>query len=192
MPPYKAIIPAVVLSVAGHGILLGFVALYPLGTDHRGAAPDAIMVRLADAPETDRAESAPDREDTTAEGSLSTQSLPGKPSGDGYREDTIILGRKATPYEGYLTRLREKIDREWRYPPDADSRGGVRTVVVRFSISGRGDCTGALILSASGDHHLDRESLRAVQSAAPFEELPKEYNLNRLNVIAEFNYGAGD
>lgn len=191
MPSYKAIIPAVVLSVAGHGLLLGFVALVPLGSDHRGGA-DTIMVRLADGPETDRAERAPDREDTTAEGLLSTESPRRGTPVPGHREDTIVLGGRATPYEDYLALLRERIDREWRYPPGADSRGGVRTVVILFSISGQGDCAGALILSTSGDHDLDRESLRAVQSAAPFEKLPKEYNLNRLNVIAEFNYGAGD
>lgn len=185
-------IPAAILSFAGHGLLLGFIALCPVGAVHQGTTAEPIMVHLADAPETDPAESTLARENITAEGSLSTQSLPRSAPGREYREDTIILGRKATPYEGYLTRLREKIDREWRYPPDADSQEGVRTVVVRFSISGRGDCMGALILTPSGSPQLDHESLRAVQSAAPFEELPKEYNLNRLNVIAEFNYGAVD
>lgn len=185
-------IAAAILSFAGHGLLLGFIALCPVGAVHQGTTAEPIMVHLADAPETVPAESALGRENITAEGSLSTQSLPRTTPGLGYREDTIILGRKETPYEGYLTRLREKIDREWRYPPDVDSHEGVQTVVVRFSISGRGDCMGALILIPSGTPELDQESLRAVQSAAPFEELPKEYNLNRLNVIAKFNYGVVD
>ena len=193
MPSYTMFIPAVMLSVAGHGLLLGFIALNPLNTEGcRDRTADPVVVHLADAPDILRAEHIAAREDTTEAGFVSTQSLRPDAGERGFCEDTIILGRNETPYDDYLTRLRQRIDREWRYPPEAGFHEGVGTVVIRFSISGRGDCTDALVLKSSGNHHLDGESLRAVLSAAPFEDLPKEYNLNRLNVIAEFNYGVND
>ena len=185
-------IPALMLSVAGHGLLLGYVGLSPLGSNMPAPPAEPIMVHLTDAPEYPPPHNAVDFENTTSGGLVSTETPSASGSSVWYREETIVLNRDATRYQAYLLRLREQIDREWRYPSSRISGPERKTAVIRFSISRQGDCMGVRLLISSGDRELDGESLRAVTSAAPFEGLPAEYNLNRLNVIAEFNYGGSD
>ncbi|MDD5476110.1 MAG: TonB family protein [Syntrophales bacterium] len=192
MASNKVFISALILSLAGHGLALGIISFSHTGKLLTGSSSEPIIVHLADAPERPSIEGSAARDDNTERQSLSILSMPTAEPGHLYREETIILERDTSRYEGYLVRLRDQIDREWRYPYDAESHDGLRTAVVRFTISGQGDCIGAQILRSSGNDQLDRESIRAVQSSAPFEELPKKHNLDRLNVIAEFNYGPGN
>ncbi len=91
-------------------------------------------------------------------------------------------------YSSYLAHLRYKIDSVWQYPPFAQKEGIEGRLTLRFSLDRAGTLVGVNILQDSGHPILDRESLRTIREAAPFNPIPKGFNLDRLNVLASFQY----
>jgi len=106
--------------------------------------------------------------------------------------DTVDLDRADTKYYPYLLRVKERIDRRWRYPGDAFTRGEEGTTVIEFSIEQEGSLADCRAVISSGSEALDAESLRAVRSAAPFEPLSEQFGLARLTVVAKFRYALGE
>lgn len=107
---------------------------------------------------------------------------------DAWREDTIDLGSPDTKYIHYLTRIKNRILRIWKYPQTSFERNEEGKVVVRMSIDADGRLAAATLMSSSGSADLDNGALAVVQEAAPYEPLPESYNLSRLHIVASFNY----
>jgi protein TonB len=78
------------------------------------------------------------------------------------------------------------------YPQAAFDREEEGIAVIRFSIGEGGDLTASRILESSGHNFLDQGALDVVRSAAPFDPLPREFNISQLNVIARFQYKLAD
>lgn len=111
---------------------------------------------------------------------------------EGALADTVNLDRMDTKYYPYLLQVKERIDRQWSYPPDAVSRGETGITVVEFSIARGGVLIDCHAVVSSGFEALDSESLRAVQSAAPFAPLSERFGLARLNIVAKFRYSLAE
>lgn len=107
---------------------------------------------------------------------------------DAWREDTIDLGSPDTKYIHYLTRIKNRILRIWKYPQTSFERNEEGKVVVRMSIDADGRLAAATLMSSSGSADLNNGALAVVQEAAPYEPLPESYNLSRLHIVASFNY----
>jgi TonB family protein len=104
------------------------------------------------------------------------------------KEETVDLGSIDIKYVSYLKRIKKRIEAIWIYPQAAFEREEEGIAVVKFSIGEGGDITSSLVIESSGSDYLDQGALDVVRSAAPFDPLPREYNISQLNVVARFQY----
>lgn len=111
---------------------------------------------------------------------------------DDWREDTIDLGSSDIKYVTYLSKIKEKILRIWKYPQKAIEKNEEGEVIVKMSIDVDGSLAGVTLLTSSGSEDLDDGALSVVQTAAPYEPLPEIYNLSRLHILASFDYKISD
>ncbi len=181
----KTYILAVVLSLAGHGLILGLAGSFPAGKSGKAELSDVITVHLADAPGNPAAQHIRETEHNTASGPLSTVSSQG---GETRVPDGEIGLEDDGEYRAYLLRLRERIDLHWPYAGKTSPGRSSRTTVIGFSIMSGGQCENLRVIRSSGNQTLDGMSLETVRRAAPFEPLPERYRLQRINVFAEFSY----
>lgn len=78
----------------------------------------------------------------------------------------------AQAHSAYLAMLREKIEKNRRYPASARRRGTQGTATVSIVISATGSVSSASLKTRSGSFALDREATRMIQRAAPFPPPP--------------------
>jgi len=104
------------------------------------------------------------------------------------KEETVDLGSIDIKYTSYLKRIKKKIEDIWIYPQAAFEREEEGIAVVKFSIGEGGDITSSRIIESSGSNYLDQGALDVVRSAAPYDPLPREFNISQLNVLARFQY----
>ena len=113
-------------------------------------------------------------------------------NGDDWREETVDLGSTDIKYVTYLAKIKKKILQIWQYPPKAYENNEEGKVIVKMSIDADGRLAGAALISSSGYAELDDDAISVVQIAAPFEPLPVNYDLSRLNIVASFHYKITD
>ena len=101
-------------------------------------------------------------------------------------------GTKAPPVHTlrseYLKKVKENIVRAWRYPEAASEGKEEGKVDVEFTIQKTGRLQGVRILKSSGFSSLDREAIRAVGAASPFNPIPRQLREDPLIVRFTFNY----
>jgi protein TonB len=107
---------------------------------------------------------------------------------DGWREETVELSSMDVKYAAYLVKIKKKILRIWKYPEKSYKKNEEGTVVVKLSIDASGTLDATTLMSSSGAIELDKGALGVVKAAAPFDPLPEQYNLSRLNILASFRY----
>ncbi len=179
MIPTRMMALFVLISLAGHMTVLSAAGLVGLSSGAPGE--EIFQVELTAA---------------SPEDAKSNKALPGerkRPSGSSglerYRgEDTVELGNQGRKYAHYLNRLKHRIESRWEYPPEAYANKKTGTAVLQFSIAGDGSLLSACVLSSSGFEDLDSGALAVVRAAAPYDPLPEQFNLSRLNVVARFQY----
>jgi protein TonB len=91
-------------------------------------------------------------------------------------------------YRSYLGHLRSKIGAVWEYPPAAREQGLNGVVTVRFTIARNGNLKALTIKKKSPHLLLDNEALRTIRAAAPFLPFPPEFSIEKLHVLASFEY----
>lgn len=107
------------------------------------------------------------------------------------REATVSLDRLSdddVQYRSYLGHVRSKIGSVWEYPSAARDKGLNGVVTVRFTIERNGRLEALTIKKASPHQLLDNEALRTIRTAAPFSPFPSEFSLEKLHVLASFEY----
>lgn len=87
------------------------------------------------------------------------------------------------PYPWYITQVRASLWNQWssRMPS-----GGRLSAVIGFQISNTGSVSGVKAERSSGNKLFDFAAMSAVESAAPFPPLPREYKQKTLSVHVEF------
>ena len=121
----------------------------------------------------------------TAGGGIRSGLGTGPGSGTGAGSGSGSGGFGNFPYAYYVARMRDMIARAWYSPDDRGSGKALKTVVY-FKIHQNGDITDLMVEEESGSSLFDLNGLRAVQRAAPFPPLPRDYPDRYLIVHFEF------
>jgi TonB family protein len=118
-----------------------------------------------------------------AEGRGSAPVPTGAPGLPDAKELALASYRRA--YEHYLSRLKQKVDPLWEFPRDLAMRMEQGDVLVAFTIRKDGSVKDVHVIKGSGFPTFDRNVLRAIKKAAPFEPLPATFG-SELTVTAPF------
>lgn len=103
-------------------------------------------------------------------------------------EDAVRLDTRDPKYVSYLTSVKRAIELVWEYPEPALRHRVQGKLVVEFTILGNGVLEGTELIQSSGFPVLDREAIRAVRAAAPFQPIPPRIGKARIDIIASFEY----
>ncbi len=103
-------------------------------------------------------------------------------------EDTISLDTSDKRYISYARVIKDKLNRNWKYPQKAYLNLIEGNVFVRFTLDRKGTLLDVTVLRTSGFGILDDETLRAIRAAAPFPPFPGSVSVKRLNIKANFAY----
>ena len=87
------------------------------------------------------------------------------------------------PYPWYITQVRTALWNQWSSGIPAEAG----EAMVSFTIMREGKVVDLRIESSSGDRGFDRSALGAVQAAAPFPPLPREFTDSFLKVHVKFS-----
>jgi TonB family protein len=105
---------------------------------------------------------------------------PGSPAGVGINPNSVL----GTQFGGYAQALMEAVARHWNTGGLAGVQAPV--AIVNVDIMRNGSIRNPRIVQPSGNSTLDYSTLRAVNEAAPFPPLPREYSGSYLNVDFQF------
>jgi len=187
--------PELVLSFAGHALLLGAVALVGAGRNARDQRrPQVVTVQIMGA-------GTPLPQPTRAQGPslvppaprAQTRPRPAEPkpqprSGpDVVRRQGLgarVEGASAIGYNYYLAQMLDRISANWSEPYTGRSRTFRATVV--FVIERDGTLTGVAVETGSGDRSYDAACLRSVKVTDRLPPLPPEFTAPRLKIHLEF------
>lgn len=116
------------------------------------------------------------------------RNLPPDPTKAESLEATVNLEETDSRYEGFLGEVRKAVNRQWnsRDAMLAAQRSGLVTLSFTLIKSG-GKPKIVKILKSSHSNALDDEAERAVK-ASLFPSFPKHWRLERLNLVAQFEY----
>jgi len=109
-------------------------------------------------------------------------------SSPGDDQETITLDTEDKRYVAYAGIIKERIMRQWTYPPEAKARLVEGKLALRFSLNRQGQMMQIDIMNPSGFSLLDKEAIRAVSAAAPYPPFPDHITVSRLNIEASFDY----
>jgi len=133
--------------------------------------PPLGQVKVEDFPD---AESAP----------LEKESQP-SPSED---EATISLNTKDKRYVNYARLIKERLLKNWQYPPIAREQLLEGKLLLVFSLISSGKLKGIRLVKQSGHRVLDEEAVGAIRASAPFPPFPEQVKVSKLNIKAAFDY----
>jgi len=187
----KAIFWPVIISIFIHVTLLAVTGVIDLRDNIKPVEIFSVSIKE---PEPE-ATPAPIKEKITKKETKSgrTQKEKGVSIDDNdWHEETVDLGSLDIKYVTYLAKIKKKILQIWQYPPKAYKNNEEGKVIVKMSIDADGRLAGAALISSSGYAELDDDAISVVQIAAPFEPLPVNYDLSRLNIVASFHYKITD
>jgi protein TonB len=117
-----------------------------------------------------------------------TQMIEEKQSNPSPEVETIALNTKDTRYVSYTKMLKQNIGAQWKYPIEAMESLIEGQLTLLFTLNKNGELISVRILYPSGYSVLDQEASRAVQMAAPYPPFPSRITVNKLNIIASFDY----
>ncbi len=105
----------------------------------------------------------------------------------------IVRGTKAGDLQPYvsscLNRILAVVNAD--YPEEARGRLYGR-VVLAFSIRASGEVSSIEVARSSGHKVLDEALVQAVRKLSPFQPIPKEHELDLLEVVESFEFAPGN
>ncbi len=103
-------------------------------------------------------------------------------------DNSITFDAGEFRYEGYMNKLKEKIESIWRYPQDAARRGIKGDLKIRFTISKNGRLEDVEVVRTSGYRVLDEAAVQALKEGDPFWPLPEDWGKDSLTITGHFIY----
>ena len=94
--------------------------------------------------------------------------------------DSAVQSRQTIGWEALV---KGKINRMRNYPEDARRRKRTGTVVIAFSVNGRGEVLASRLVDSSGTLSLDRAALDALQKAQPLPQPPASILRNGIHNV---------
>jgi len=104
------------------------------------------------------------------------------------QKSNITFEVKGLKYDGYMMRLKEKIEGIWIYPTDAATRGIYGDLYLTFTIKKNGSLSRVELVRTSGYRSLDDAAIKALKDAAPYWPLPEDWKEEELTVKGHFVY----
>ena len=95
---------------------------------------------------------------------------------------TLQVAEKKAIRQDYLELLIEKINANKFYPKKAKRRGWQGEVIVTFSVMPSGQVENVEIIKASNFKVLNKSALRAIYDSVPFEPIPDNLGLTKLDL----------
>jgi protein TonB len=119
---------------------------------------------------------------------LARKGMPEKKPGD----DSVTLDTDEFKFISYNRWLKIKVESVLKYPELAAISGYQGALFIKFDIMKDGSLGGLEILKSSGYKILDDEALRSIRTAAPFQPLPDEWNMDRYSIRAAVIFYLGE
>ncbi|MFH1014391.1 MAG: energy transducer TonB [Nitrospirota bacterium] len=111
-----------------------------------------------------------------------------KKTEDQKEKSSITFDVKGFKYDGYMLRLKDKIEGIWQYPSDAAMRGIYGDLYLSFTIKKNGSLSKVELVRTSGHISLDEAAMKALKDAAPYWPLPEDWKEEELTVKGHFIY----
>jgi protein TonB len=109
--------------------------------------------------------------------------------GGGFR--LTPLNAPEVQYISYFASIKRKIELVWQYPYEAAAAGIQGELTLDFVIARSGAVNSIDLVRSSGSKILDDEAIRSIRKAAPFDPIPKDYNIPSLQIRGRFVYVHG-
>jgi protein TonB len=109
--------------------------------------------------------------------------------GGGFR--LTPLNAPEIQYISYFASIKRKIELVWQYPYEAAVAGIQGELTLDFVIARSGAVNSIELVRSSGSKILDDEAIRSIRKAAPFDPIPKDYNIPSLQIRGRFVYVHG-
>jgi periplasmic protein TonB len=105
-----------------------------------------------------------------------------------YKGRPIALDTKEYKFWNYNQRLKERIESVWHYPDEAAQKGIYGDLVIKFTITKKGQLEAAELIRGSGYPILDNAALEALKEATPYWPLPEEWHMEAYTIEGNFTY----
>jgi len=109
--------------------------------------------------------------------------------GGGFR--LTPLNAPEVQYISYFASIKRKIELVWQYPYEAAVAGIQGELTLAFVIARSGALNSVELVRSSGSKILDDEAIRSLRVAAPFDPIPADYKIERLQIRGRFVYVHG-
>ncbi len=104
------------------------------------------------------------------------------------KEITVDLNTTEYKYISYFTKLKERIYQVWKYPKESQIRREQGNLRIVFTLRKDGYLENVRIIESSGFEELDREVLRTIRVASPYNPFPESWDEEKLKIPATFDY----
>lgn len=104
------------------------------------------------------------------------------------KEITVDLNTTEYKYISYFTKLKERIYQVWQYPRESRMKREQGNLRIVFTLRKDGYLEDVRILRSSGFESLDREVIRTIRVASPYNPFPKSWDEDTIKIPATFDY----
>jgi len=111
-----------------------------------------------------------------------------QPSVKRKEESGVTFSTKELKYYSYMMKLKGRIERIWRYPPEAVRRGLYGDPYIRFTIKKNGYLGSVELVRTSGYRELDEAAIQALRDGEPYWPLPEKWDMDGLTITGHFVY----
>lgn len=96
--------------------------------------------------------------------------------------------RDSNAIPNWRSQLVARLERNKRYPAEAQARGETGTVQLAFTVDRNGGAHSVRLVRSSGSVALDRETLTLIDRAAPFPPPPPELGGGQIAIVVPIRY----
>ena len=100
----------------------------------------------------------------------------------------LALNTSEIKYYNYLFSMKQRIETYWDYPSSSVRNREQGRLSVDFTITRDGGVEGIKIVKSSSYPALDDAAITAIRLATPFSPFPPEFDLEKVNIHARFEY----
>jgi protein TonB len=106
----------------------------------------------------------------------------------GEKDNPVTFDTKEYRFAGYMTKLKEKIESIWVYPPEAAQRGIYGDLKILFTINKDGSLGEVKLIRTSGYKMLDDAAINALRDGQPYWPLPDSWHMKSYTILGHFVY----
>lgn len=104
------------------------------------------------------------------------------------RSTKLSLNTIDTRYAEYMLSFKRRVELFWSYPTASVARAEQGRLKIDFTIDKDGTIKNIKLIKSSNYPALDDAAITALRLASPFQALPKNFDLNKIDINANFEY----